>query len=155
MENYFTIPRMNCPSPLVWHFYLDFPPFILNLAHFFLFFFSLVPIDFRSNQIFLSDRGCCSFCLFLIVLYSPPSKFLFITLEMTTTLMMECDPGHCSDPCIKFISLPRDPGLMGLRPASCHDVTMSRWLTRPGHSQCAQTPDGRYRVRGDARYNGR
>ena len=153
MENYFTIPRMNCPSPLVWHFYLDFPPFILNLTPSLFSRFGFTIARLSSVLIFLSDRGCCSFCLFLIVLYSPPSKFLFITLEMTTTLMMECDLG--ADPCITFISLPRDPGLMGLRPASCHDVTMSRWVMRPGHTQCVQTPDGRNRVRGDARYNGR
>ena len=40
---------------------------------------------------YFSDGGCCSFCLLLIVLYSPPSKFLFITYEMTTALV--CDHG--------------------------------------------------------------
>ena len=40
--------------------------------------------------------------------------------------MLACDwLSLLSDPGVALTSLPRDPGLSGLRPAPCHDVTMT------------------------------
>ena len=131
MENYFTAPGMNCPSSAtLLPGLLPFLPKSWSWSFFHIWKF------YDGGYCF------CSRCLILIDNVSPPSKFLFITYDHgernVTPVTERCDllPGGDAGLwlALTLTPVPRDPGLSGLRPAPCHDVTMTHEAGHWSHS---------------------